>query len=54
MKIARTYRTDPVIGIGDAGPMAMKVRADSNGTVYFRDIPSGVRSFVGAGFGYLK
>ena len=54
--ISNTYKTDPTIGIYDAGSFARKFKADINGNIDFNFVNArtGTSEFVGAGYGYLK
>jgi hypothetical protein len=55
IEISNTYHTDPTIAVSDAGPLAHKVRADSNFELSVASIdalaPYGKR--FGAGYGYI-
>jgi hypothetical protein len=56
ISIKNTYKTDPTIGIYDAGSFARKFKADINGNIDFNFVNArtGTSEFVGAGYGYLK
>ncbi|MEY3343018.1 MAG: hypothetical protein RL090_702 [Bacteroidota bacterium] len=55
IKVRETYHVDPTILIHDAGPMARKIKSDTNGILDFAEVNkvTGLPGKVGAGYAYL-
>ncbi len=53
IEISKKYAVDPVIAIGDAGPMAIKIKSNENMVLDCTKIPLEKLNRAGAGFGYM-